>query len=91
MSGQAEKPSGGESTAVQPATESAPAVVEGHAVAGPPPQGGVSWEEARKGQAPKTIKNPDEALLYDRYTSQFTIVNMPGATWRPVRPLFKPD
>jgi len=51
----------------------------------------VSWEEARKGQAPKTIKNPDEALLYDRYTSQFTIVNMPGATWRPVRPLFKPD
>jgi hypothetical protein len=21
----------------------------------------------------------------------FTIVNMPGATWRPVRPLFKPD
>ncbi|MDI3341763.1 MAG: hypothetical protein QJR03_14655 [Sphaerobacter sp.] len=84
MSEQPPKPAETTSVAVSPAEP-------GPAEAAPPSYGGVSWEEVRKGQPPKTIKNPDEALLYDRFTSQFSLVNMPGGKWQPVRPLFKPE
>lgn len=53
--------------------------------------GGVSWEEVRKGQPPKLIKNPDQQVWDDRYTSQMMIVNMTGGRWRPLKPIFKPE
>ena len=61
------------------------------ALAGPSPQGGVSWEEVRKGQPPRVVKNPDQRIWSDRFTSELQMVNMPGGRWQPVRPLFVPE
>lgn len=91
MSGQEQKQGQTSSeTAVVPAeAATAPAVVDEQPWQ--PDFGGVSWEEARKGQAPKEVANADEAILYDRFTSLFSIVNMPNDRWKPVTPLFKPE
>ena len=60
-------------------------------LAGPPVQGGVSWEEVRKGQPPRVVKNPDQRIWSDRFTSELQMVNMTDGRWKPVRPLFVPE
>ncbi|HUZ02254.1 MAG TPA: hypothetical protein VMU89_18050 [Thermomicrobiaceae bacterium] len=67
------------------------AVEDERALAGPSAYGGVSWEEVRKGQPPRVVKNPDQAVWSDRFTSELQMINMTGGRWKPVHPLFVPE
>jgi hypothetical protein len=51
----------------------------------PLPEGGVSWEERRKGLPPEEVENLDEALYAERFASEQQTVNDPNPAWRPTR------
>lgn len=76
---------------VVPAESSAVPASAESPVAKPVDFGGVSYEEVRKGQSPILIKNPDQAMWNDRFTSQYMLVNMTNGRWKPLRPLFIPE
>ena len=50
----------------------------------PLPQGGVSWEERRKGLPPEVVENPDEALYAERFASEQQEVNELNPAWKPI-------
>jgi hypothetical protein len=49
----------------------------------PIPEGGVSWEELRKGLPPTPITNPDQQLYAERFESQEQAIGQPNPAWRP--------
>lgn len=50
----------------------------------PIPEGGVSWEERRKGLPPEEVENPEEQLYAERFASEEQKFNQPGPEWKPV-------
>lgn len=53
--------------------------------------GGASYEEIRKGVRPETPISIDGRTFDDRFTSELTMINLPGGRWTPVRPIFIPE
>lgn len=49
----------------------------------PIPEGGVSWEERRKGLPPEEAENLDEALYAERFASEHQRVDDPNPAWEP--------
>ena len=49
----------------------------------PIPEGGVSWEERRKGLPPEVVTTPDERLYAERFASEWQEVDRPSPAWEP--------